>query len=181
MMTKTETALTRVSRRVRGLLAYLIDLLVIYLALSLVFSLFGGKFFLDYTIVRGVCFSCIDVPIFGYYFFLEFLVLLALIVDHFGVVLVVLVFFSLYALVRKSLLEKTLGEILMRIRFESFERYDYQPLGTWFLRGSWIAMMIVIPFGVKAILLPLTVIILLVVYVFEIDWFHRFWTFFWGR
>lgn len=180
MVTKDETALTRVGRGIRGLLAYLIDLLVIYLALSLVFGLFGGKFFLDYTIVRGVCFSCIE-PLLGISIFFDIIQLVVLFLTHFGAVVVVLIFFSLYAFVCKHLLEKTLGERLMCIRFESFERDDHQPLESWFLRGSWIAVMIVIPFGFKAILLPITVIMLLIVYVFEIDWFHRSWAFFLGR
>lgn len=168
MVTKAENASTTVSRDVRGLLAYLIDLLVIYLALSLVVGPSGGKFFLDYTIVRGVCFSCI--PFLDSSYFPFFLLNIVTLVMLMWPVLVMLVSFSLYALAREFLLDKTLGEKLMSIRFESLERDDHQPLVAWLLRASWIVVIIVIPFGFKVILLLLTVI----PYLIEIRWLRRF-------
>lgn len=154
MVTKAETVLTRVGRIVRGLLAYVIDLLVIYLILSFMFG--DSKEALDYTIVRGVCFSCID-EMFGILSFVAQLV----------VILFVLISFSLYEIVCKLLLKKTLGETLMCIRFASFEGDVYRPLFSWFLRASWTTVMIVIPFGYKVILFPLTVIALLYIYISE--------------
>ena len=149
MVTEAETVLTTVSGVVRRLLAYLFDLSIIYLVLSLVFGLLEGRYWLDYTIVRGVCFSCREEMFGGIIFVLQF-----------GVVLVGLVVFTLYVLACESAVEGTLGEKLMGISFSGLGGDGRQPITSWFCRTSWITVALVIPFGYKVILLLVTMVIL---------------------